>query len=230
MSANGSCWFHVADLSAGGKVWLCNPAHFERIATGGRENTRRVEFRGNGPRIGAAKSIALFDRMPERCDRPYLFHPGAPYIHGWKRPIRPCLAVDFNEGSRAFAAKPLKPFRGPDWITMPLSADDGRADAEGWSRSMIRLKAYLDQLDIYRPRVTVNFIDDVRTHFHPADLCLKVRRDLTWTGWLIMLFISGQWQTSAPAIWEYARQLYQKQGQDQRGIRILDVARAAHPS
>jgi len=105
-----------------------------------------------------AKINALFDRMPERCDPHTYFTRVRPYIHGWKdNPALPGGLI--YEGVEAYAGKP-QAFRGQTGSqssivpTMDALLQVGHADDP--------LKAYLDQLHIYRPPGHRNFIDAVR--------------------------------------------------------------------
>lgn len=100
----------------------------------------------------------LFDRMPERCDPYIYFERVRPYIHGWKdNPALPNGLI--YEGVDEFEGKPQS-FRGQ---TGSQSSIVPSMDALlGVGHAADPLKAYLDQLHIYRPPSHRRFIDDVR--------------------------------------------------------------------
>ncbi|WP_416876823.1 indoleamine 2,3-dioxygenase [Litorimonas sp.] len=100
----------------------------------------------------------LFDRMPERCDPYVYFERVRPYIHGWKdNPALPDGLI--YEGVEEFEGKPQS-FRGQ---TGSQSSIVPSMDALlGVGHAADPLKAYLDQLHIYRPPSHRRFIDDVR--------------------------------------------------------------------
>jgi len=101
---------------------------------------------------------ALFDRMPERCDPYIYFERVRPYIHGWRdNPALPEGLV--YEGVDAFGGRP-QTFRGQ---TGSQSSIVPSMDALlGIGHAADPLKAYLDQLHIYRPPSHRRFIDDLR--------------------------------------------------------------------
>jgi indoleamine 2,3-dioxygenase len=101
---------------------------------------------------------ALFDRMPERCDPYIYFERVRPYIHGWKdNPALPNGIV--YEGVSRFANK-HQAFRGQ---TGSQSSIVPAMDALlGVGHAADPLRAFLDQLHIYRPPGHRRFIDDVR--------------------------------------------------------------------
>ena len=100
---------------------------------------------------------AIFDRMPERCDPYVYFERVRPYIHGWRdNPALPGGII--YEGTRYGTEG--QAFRGQTGSqssivpTMDALLGVGHADDP--------LKAYLDQLHIYRPPAHRRFIDAVR--------------------------------------------------------------------
>jgi indoleamine 2,3-dioxygenase len=101
---------------------------------------------------------ALFDRMPERCDPYIYFERVRPYIHGWRdNPALPDGLI--YEGVDAFNGEP-QTFRGQ---TGSQSSIVPSMDALlGIGHAADPLKAYLDQLHIYRPPSHRRFIDDLR--------------------------------------------------------------------
>jgi len=102
---------------------------------------------------------ALFDRMPERCDPYIYFERVRPYIHGWRdNPALPEGLI--YEGVTEFGGAP-QTFRGQ---TGSQSSIVPSMDALlGIGHAADPLKAYLDQLHIYRPPSHRRFIDDVRS-------------------------------------------------------------------
>ncbi len=112
---------------------------------------------------------AIFDRMPERCDPYIYFERVRPYIHGWKdNPALPGGIV--YEGVEKFKGKP-QAFRGQ---TGSQSSIVPVMDALlGIGHAADPLKAYLDQLHIYRPPAHRRFIDNVRSHSRLRDFVIK---------------------------------------------------------
>jgi len=100
----------------------------------------------------------LFNRMPERCDPHIYFQNIRPYLHGWKdNPELPNGLI--YEGVEEFGNKPQY-FRGQ---TGSQSSIVPAMDAlMGVGHAADPLKAYLDQLHIYRPPAHRRFIDDLR--------------------------------------------------------------------
>jgi indoleamine 2,3-dioxygenase len=105
-----------------------------------------------------AEINALFDRMPERCDPYIYFRRVRPYIHGWKD--NPALGEGVvYQGVERFGGRP-QAFRGQ---TGSQSSIVPCMDALlGVGHAADPLRAYLDELHIYRPLGHRRFIDDVR--------------------------------------------------------------------
>ena len=101
---------------------------------------------------------AIFDRMPERCDPYVYFERVRPYIHGWKdNPALPHGII--YEGVERFGTQ-AQAFRGQ---TGSQSSIVPSMDALlGIGHAADPLRAFLDQLHIYRPPSHRKFIDDVR--------------------------------------------------------------------
>ena len=101
---------------------------------------------------------ALFDRMPERCDPYIYFERVRPYIHGWKdNPALPNGLI--YEGVERYESQG-QAFRGQ---TGSQSSIVPAMDALlGVGHAADPLRAYLDQLHIYRPTGHREFIEDVR--------------------------------------------------------------------
>ena len=102
---------------------------------------------------------AIFDRMPERCDPYVYFERVRPYIHGWKdNPALPNGII--YEGVERYGSE-AQAFRGQ---TGSQSSIVPAMDALlGIGHAADPLRAYLDQLHIYRPPGHRRFIDDVRS-------------------------------------------------------------------
>ncbi len=100
----------------------------------------------------------IFDQMPERCDPYVYFHRVRPWIHGWKD--NPALGEGLiYEGVEETNGKP-QAFRGQ---TGSQSSIVPSMDAFlGIDHAGDPLRAYLDQLHIYRPPEHRKFIDDIR--------------------------------------------------------------------
>ncbi len=105
-----------------------------------------------------ARMNAIFDRMPERCDPYIYFERVRPYIHGWKdNPALPRGVL--YEGVDRYGGEG-QAFRGQ---TGSQSSIVPSMDALlGIGHAADPLKAYLDELHIYRPPGHRAFIDDVR--------------------------------------------------------------------
>ena len=105
-----------------------------------------------------AEINALFDRMPEQCDPYIYFRRVRPYIHGWKD--NPALGGGVvYQGVERFGGAP-QAFRGQ---TGSQSSIVPSMDALlGVGHASDPLRAYLDELHVYRPPGHRRFIDDVR--------------------------------------------------------------------
>lgn len=102
---------------------------------------------------------AIFDRMPEQCDPYIYFRRVRPYIHGWKD--NPALGAGLiYEGVERLGGAP-QVYRGQ---TGSQSSIVPSMDALlGVGHAADPLKAYLDELHIYRPTGHRRFIEDVRS-------------------------------------------------------------------
>lgn len=101
---------------------------------------------------------AIFDRMPEQCDPYIYFRRVRPYIHGWKD--NPALGAGVvYQGVERLDGQP-QAYRGQ---TGSQSSIVPSMDALlGVGHAADPLKAYLDELHIYRPTGHRRFIEDVR--------------------------------------------------------------------
>lgn len=101
---------------------------------------------------------AIFGRMPEQCDPYVYFHRVRPYIHGWKDNPALKAGVTYLGVDRYRGAG--QAFRGQ---TGSQSSIVPSMDALlGVGHAADPLRAYLDELHIYRPPAHRRFIDDVR--------------------------------------------------------------------
>lgn len=102
--------------------------------------------------------VAIFNRMPERCDPYIYFKRVRPYIHGWKD--NPALGVGLiYEGVTETGGKPQL-FRGQ---TGAQSSIVPAMDALfGIGHAQDPLRSFLDELHFYRPPRHRAFIDRVR--------------------------------------------------------------------
>ena len=102
----------------------------------------------------------IFDRMPERCDPYVYFERVRPYIHGWKD--NPALPNGVIYEGVAFHGGAPQSYRGQ---TGSQSSIVPCMDALlGVGHAADPMKAYLDELHIYRPPGHRRFIDDLREH------------------------------------------------------------------
>ena len=123
-----------------------------------------------------AEINALFDRMPEQCDPYIYFRRVRPYIHGWRD--NPALGAGVvYRGVERFQDLP-QAFRGQ---TGSQSSIVPSMDALlGVGHASDPLRAYLDELHIYRPPGHRRFIDEVRTESSIRDFVKRTgRRGLT---------------------------------------------------
>jgi len=151
-------WFvlvHVAiEARAGAALALFGPL-LDAAASGEPERVRALLER----MVAIWTEIhAIFRRMPEQCDPYIYFRRVRPYIHGWKD--NPALADGvIYAGVERFGGKP-QAFRGQ---TGSQSSIVPAMDALlGVGHAADPLRAYLDELHVYRPPAHRRFIDDVR--------------------------------------------------------------------
>lgn len=123
-----------------------------------------------------AEINGLFDRMPEQCDPYIYFQRVRPYIHGWKD--NPALGDGVvYQGVDRYRGAP-QAFRGQ---TGSQSSIVPSMDALlGVGHAADPLRAYLDELHIYRPPNHRRFIDDVRAQSGVRPFVARAsRKDLT---------------------------------------------------
>lgn len=159
LAGQDEAWFvlvHVAIEARAGEMLAEIPAIIEAVTNG---DARAVE--GSLVRCNHVWDDvnAIFDRMPERCDPYIYFHRVRPYIHGWKD--NPALGEGLiYEGVAETGGRPQS-FRGQ---TGSQSTIVPAMDALlGVGHAADPLRAFLDELHIYRPPAHRAFVDRVRT-------------------------------------------------------------------
>lgn len=158
LSGLDEAWFvlvHVAIEAQAGRVLACVPDILESTAARDIAETRRhLEIMAE-----AWEGVnAIFHQMPDGCDPYIYFQRVRPYIHGWKdNPALPNGLI--YEGVEKFAGKG-QAFRGQ---TGSQSSIVPTMDSlMGVGHAADPLRAYLDELHIYRLPVHRRFIEDVR--------------------------------------------------------------------
>ncbi len=157
LGGQDEAWFvliHVAIEATAGKVLEQVPT----IINASKRKDHTAISIGLNLVCEAWKDInAVFDRMPERCDPYMYFHRVRPWIHGFKdNPALPEGMV--YEGVEEFAGKGQF-FRGQ---TGSQSSIVPTMDALlKVNHAADPLRAYLDELHIYRPPSHRRFIEDV---------------------------------------------------------------------
>jgi len=158
LAGQDEAWFvlvHVAIEACAGQALAAMPAIVEAVSNSD-EQTVEAQLE---KMAGVWKNInALFDRMPEGCDPYIYFERVRPYIHGWKdNPALPNGLI--YEGVTRYGSEG-QAFRGQ---TGSQSSIVPAMDAlMGIGHAADPLRAFLDQLHIYRPTGHRQFIDDVR--------------------------------------------------------------------
>lgn len=164
-------WFvliHVAIEARAGEALSLFGKLIEAAASGDTETARALLER---MATIWAEINAIFDRMPEQCDPYIYFRRVRPYIHGWKD--NPALKDGLvYEGVDRFGGAP-QVFRGQ---TGSQSSIVPSMDALlGVGHATDPLRAYLDELHIYRPPAHRRFIDDVRAQSGLRDFVSRDR-------------------------------------------------------
>ncbi len=169
LSGQDEAWFvlvHVAIEAAAGAIFDITAPIIEAAA-----QDDIVALRGYLETAAQvwANINAIFDRMPEGCDPYVYFNRVRPYIHGWKdNPALPGGII--YEGVERYGAQG-QAFRGQ---TGSQSSIVPAMDALlGVGHAADPLKAYLDQLHIYRPPSHRRFIDDIRAESRVRDYVAK---------------------------------------------------------
>jgi indoleamine 2,3-dioxygenase len=157
LGGQDEAWFvliHVAIEATAGQVL----AEFPSVIRAAAEHDAATLERGLLNIVDGWSEInAIFDRMPERCDPYVYFHRVRPWIHGFKdNPALPNGVVykgveEFSERGQFFRGQ-----TGSQSSIVPsmdaLLKVNHAADP---------LRAYLDELHIYRPPAHRRFIEDV---------------------------------------------------------------------
>ena len=162
-------WFilvHVAIEARAGAALARMPAVIETVAAG---NTAEVTRLLNEIAEVWTDLKHIFDRMPERCDPYAYFERVRPYIHGWKdNPALPNGVM--YEGVEAHGGAPQS-YRGQ---TGSQSSIVPCMDALlGVGHAADPMKAYIDELHIYRPPGHRRFIDDLRAESRLRDFVIE---------------------------------------------------------
>lgn len=114
--------------------------------------------------------IAIFDRMPERCDPYIYFHRVRPWIHGWKD--NPALGEGLIYSGVAETKGLPQSFRGQ---TGSQSSIVPTMDALlGIDHAQDPLRIYLNELHAYRPPCHRKFIDDVRAQSRVREVVSQI--------------------------------------------------------
>ena len=158
LSGMDEAWFvliHVAIEAQAGKVLALMQPVTEAVAAGDEASARHhlEAMAGHWSGINA-----IFDRMPERCDPYIYFNRVRPYIHGFKdNPALPNGLI--YEGVERFNGEGQF-FRGQ--TGSQSSIVPSMDSLLGVGHAADPLRAYLDELHIYRPPSHRRFIEDVR--------------------------------------------------------------------
>lgn len=158
LGGQDEAWFvliHVAIEAMAGGALARMPRVVDAVRAGDEDRVRSLleEMAGIWDGINA-----IFDRMPERCDPYIYFERVRPYIHGWKD--NPALPHGLRYDGVARFAGQGQAFRGQ---TGSQSSIVPAMDAlMGVGHAADPMKAYLDELHVYRPPAHRRFIDDLR--------------------------------------------------------------------
>ncbi len=157
LGGQDEAWFvliHVAIEATAGKVLAEFPSVIKAAA---EHDDSSMEYGLLKIIEGWSEINAIFDRMPERCDPYVYFHRVRPWIHGFKdNPGLPDGVI--YKGVEEYAGKGQF-FRGQ---TGSQSSIVPSMDALlKVNHAADPLRAYLDELHIYRPPAHRRFIDDV---------------------------------------------------------------------
>jgi len=158
LNGQDEAWFVLVHVAIEARAGAALDAVGRIVAAADNEDRETVQ-RELEAMAGVWSDInAIFDRMPERCDPYIYFERVRPYIHGWKdNPALPHGII--YEGVERYGNQ-AQAFRGQ---TGSQSSIVPAMDAMlGIGHAADPLKAFLDQLHIYRPPAHRRFIDDVR--------------------------------------------------------------------
>lgn len=158
LAGQDEAWFVLVHVAIEARAGACLSMMKPVIEAAANNDAEKVQLLLEDMALVWEDLKALFDRMPERCDPYVYFERVRPYIHGWRdNPALPEGLI--YEGVEEFSGTP-QTFRGQ---TGSQSSIVPSMDALlGIGHAADPLKAYLDQLHIYRPPSHRRFIDDVR--------------------------------------------------------------------
>ncbi|MEM0975918.1 MAG: indoleamine 2,3-dioxygenase [Pseudomonadota bacterium] len=169
LSGQDEAWFvliHVAIEATAGAVLAKMPWVVSSVAAEDLETTQiqLEEMATIWERINA-----IFDQMPERCDPYIYFERVRPYIHGWKdNPALPDGIIYEGVPRYGTAGQAFRGQTGSQSSIVPAM------DAlMGVGHAADPMKAFLDQLHIYRPPAHRAFIDDLRAESGLRDFVMK---------------------------------------------------------
>jgi indoleamine 2,3-dioxygenase len=158
LAGQDEAWFvlvHVAIEARAGQALAAMKRSTEAVAN---DDSASVQAELEAMATVWADINAIFDRMPERCDPYVYFERVRPYIHGWKdNPALPQGII--YEGVERYRGE-AQAFRGQTGSQSSIVPAMDALLCIGHAADP--LKAYLDQLHIYRPPSHRRFIDDVR--------------------------------------------------------------------
>lgn len=158
LAGQDEAWFvlvHVAIEARAGQALAAMKRITEAVAN---DDSASVQAELEAMATVWADINAIFDRMPERCDPYVYFERVRPYIHGWKdNPALPQGII--YEGVERYRGE-AQAFRGQTGSQSSIVPAMDALLCIGHAADP--LKAYLDQLHIYRPPSHRRFIDDVR--------------------------------------------------------------------
>lgn len=158
LAGQDEAWFvliHVAIEASAGRALALMPEVVEAVTQADAARAQALLERMAEVWAGIN---AIFDRMPERCD-PYIYFTRVrPYIHGWKdNPALPNGLIYSGVDRYAGAGQAFRGQTGSQSSIVPaMDALFGVGHAHD------PMKAYLDELHIYRPPAHRRFIEDLR--------------------------------------------------------------------
>lgn len=158
LGGQDEAWFvliHVAIEAKAGGVLARMPQIVEAAQAGDRASLHRLL---SETAAIWAEINGIFDRMPERCDPYVYFNRVRPYIHGWKdNPAYPEGIIYEGVGPADAGGQAYRGQTGSQSSIVPAM------DAlMGVGHAQDPMKAFLDELHIYRPPEHRRFIEDLR--------------------------------------------------------------------
>lgn len=159
LGGQDEAWFvlvHVAIEARAGAVLAAIP---RIVAAVDADDRAKVQAELEAMATVWADINAIFDRMPERCDPYIYFERVRPYIHGWKD--NPALPHGIIYEGVARYGDEAQAFRGQTGSQSSIVPSMDSLFGVGHAADPLR--AFLDQLHIYRPPGHRRFIEDVRS-------------------------------------------------------------------